>query len=1189
MKTKYPNQIDTSSEIPVIRNNITEISADTFNSLRSAIIQIEKVLGINPQGSVGGTVASRISSVIDDSGNIKPESLEKVGVLTSPVFDDHISKVAAIKESKLKLDFPTSVLQTEISYLSSTLDEIILQLETLNAIVSAHVSPEALNRHLAKAITVEAIDDNPSSAALMSVAESDDLQTIIGNFVNSHINYTGDSISLNNNSHQASQIYFDNTDTILDSIDVQDAIVEVSGLTSEAIKEYFQYLNQNSILKYGKKEDLFNQKSTSEILIDSTSVSFSSGQESLSTITFDIAQSYSSEIYRFDIVKISGALSEDDNKSYFIHKINLDGSGKVESIEIYGSLRSTSSGAASAIVFKNQYSNLNPNGLNCSVRLRNGYTNQPDIIVANPNAATIISSGIRPDLLTSSSGTISIKIDDYTPIDIDCYNPDYSIQTIETIADKINEAFFNNHLNAFAFILKVNNCFELAISHSVPNFITDIKQRSITITSGSSNDGILGLGFADVSGLKHIGLSGNASIINGEIFKSYQKIIEFSSNDIFINSGSNKISISSGSFYDYDIRSGDLVVITGSTESSDDGTFVVKSVLETSIEVDASLSFSFLGELSENSSILMIRSSIPISELNFELVSEESGIMMIDCFANNNSDLFYNKRLEISDVLSSSGFFAIPIDISKNFILNNEEYILTVNSSGYAFLTDPDSNIGEQIYVGNTGEYNVISPDGFSYVKIRVLSSSIPSTDISITLYGGSEVHPSALLLSRVVFSNTVGRIFGTVGTGGIPNIIDKRLFGNIGINQISSAFVEKYIEGIRNEVRSSGVIRGCEVSNLTISGDTISFDISPGVLISSGIRREFLGLESLKIAKPGANDYYPITNLFIVMDELGCISACEEFFIGSADISKSSFFNRRLCYLAYLDLNNLLIKDLRFFINDLDQKVASQIIVSEELSLGHFTSLKKAVDYARELPKIIKSSSNNMMRPSILIREGRFNVDEQIVIDFDTSISGSGPNSVLVRSGGLLELKPFYSWEFLIFLQDPGTSMFVVGSSDYDNSTRIKYGVSFDNFVIETPSSLAGFNTFWISQEYSDDLSIRFNNITTSGNIYRETDSSYGEPFICLGHPIDSTSYDASASFGNIFISGCKTNYTGSPAGFNPPSLVFAFGNTVKNMIANGNIFLNVYPSASSASIFFIFASSISGIIETGNVCEAT
>ena len=42
MKSNYPNQIDTNKEIPVVRDNITEISSDVINSLRSAIINIEK-------------------------------------------------------------------------------------------------------------------------------------------------------------------------------------------------------------------------------------------------------------------------------------------------------------------------------------------------------------------------------------------------------------------------------------------------------------------------------------------------------------------------------------------------------------------------------------------------------------------------------------------------------------------------------------------------------------------------------------------------------------------------------------------------------------------------------------------------------------------------------------------------------------------------------------------------------------------------------------------------------------------------------------------------------------------------------------------------------------------------------------------------------------------------------------------
>ena len=37
MKSKYPNQIDTPSELPIVRDNITEITSDIVNSLRSEL------------------------------------------------------------------------------------------------------------------------------------------------------------------------------------------------------------------------------------------------------------------------------------------------------------------------------------------------------------------------------------------------------------------------------------------------------------------------------------------------------------------------------------------------------------------------------------------------------------------------------------------------------------------------------------------------------------------------------------------------------------------------------------------------------------------------------------------------------------------------------------------------------------------------------------------------------------------------------------------------------------------------------------------------------------------------------------------------------------------------------------------------------------------------------------------------
>ena len=91
-KSKYPNKLDTSVEIPTVRDNITEVGSDVLNSMRSAIFQVEKTLGINPQGSTGSSVSARISKSLDSSGNIKKDALDKVGV----IYGDIINKIQNI-------------------------------------------------------------------------------------------------------------------------------------------------------------------------------------------------------------------------------------------------------------------------------------------------------------------------------------------------------------------------------------------------------------------------------------------------------------------------------------------------------------------------------------------------------------------------------------------------------------------------------------------------------------------------------------------------------------------------------------------------------------------------------------------------------------------------------------------------------------------------------------------------------------------------------------------------------------------------------------------------------------------------------------------------------------------------------------------------------------------------------------
>ena len=146
-KSKYPDKIDTSVEIPAVRDNVAEIGSAVINSIRMAIFQIERTLGINPQGSVGNTVSSRLNKSLDSNGDILKESLDLAGILSGPISDKDVSKTASIQESKLNLNFPTNILQDEISQLLSQLSILEATINELSSLYAAHVHQSASNRH----------------------------------------------------------------------------------------------------------------------------------------------------------------------------------------------------------------------------------------------------------------------------------------------------------------------------------------------------------------------------------------------------------------------------------------------------------------------------------------------------------------------------------------------------------------------------------------------------------------------------------------------------------------------------------------------------------------------------------------------------------------------------------------------------------------------------------------------------------------------------------------------------------------------------------------------------------------------------------------------------------------------------------------------------------------------------------
>ena len=1220
MKTKYPNQIDTPAELPIVRDNITEISSDVFNSLRSAIIQIEKTLGINPQGEVGQTVSSRVSQSLDSSGNLLPEAIDRAGIISGPIFDDQISEVAAIKESKLRLNFPTNVLQSEISSVALLISEIQSQIEQLSAILTAHVNTAALNRHLAKAVTVESVE-NTSSSIGMKTIEADTLQNVLAAIVEKHFNYTGISINSDNNSHSADQIFFDNSDvsSVIDSQSVQGAIEEIADGNASAIKNNLLYLTKNGISRFGKTYDSFSSTSLGEILVSETKVSFSASSESTASILFDSTPQFNKGISRFDILTISGATDDLDNKDFYISEVITDGSTGLTELIIYGKLYSDSVGIAIGTVSKNNFSNLNPNGLNSSYRLRNNFSNTPDVVVANPNGANITSFGVRPDLLSATNDSFKITIDDYDPINISCFNSTLTTkQSVESIVDKINEAFAENHIAVFAYKIRTTSSYEFSISHVIPNFSGDIKNRTIIISAADTNDGTDTLGLSHVIGEKIQGSFGNSTFINGGLFKSFQRTIIFSKTEVSLGSGSPKIISSDESFLTNDIRPGDFVVITGSSEVVDDGLFAISSVSEAEILLDAPSTFVFSGSLSSTSSVLVIRSSAPVSELNFEEIDDASGLMLIDVFANQDSDIFYSKRLEISNTLYSTGFFAAIVDISKNFILSDEQYFLKITSLGIAYLEDIDGNTGEQTYVANTlssyennNLYKIRSPDGGAFVTIRVIATAVPTSNLQCTIYGNYEVSSDNLWLSRCLFSNAVGRIFGTLGSGGIPSIIDKRNFGSIDIEQICPAFVEKYIEGPRNDIRSSGIVSGCEATILSSGSDAngsyLLIDVSAGTYFASGSRKEFAGITGFKT--------YNIVLAYLCLNEYGTLEIQHSITGGPISQYVSPFLQRGVAHLGYLTSGSVL-KDLRFFINDLDRKITHNIIVAKSTNLGHFTTIQAAVDYCSLFYDVNygKDVSTPIYCPSVLIREGEYTVNSPIIINEDITISGVGRSTVLKRGDDISDCARLFTLNGSV-VPDPLTAIFIIGDGPStgkatDFYTYFDHGVTIKNLSYYSPELTTNSSTCFCLFQGNDadsNSSFVFDNIFATGAPERTSDNTIKEYFIFSGRINTASGAETPGNTSLIFVTSNHMRRIGAyHSGYGSENIAIEFSNqvgvptpsalVVKDIICTSNICTEVAPGASAETATILRSSfsstqyaTVGSMIEASNIVRTT
>lgn len=1153
-KSSYPNKIDSSAELPIVRNNITEINAELLNSLRDAIIQIEKTLGVNPNGIT--TVSNRLSESLDLDGSIKKEAFDKAGVIYGPITNEIVSKVAAIEESKLRLDFPTRLLQTEISLLKSELELFTNIIDELSAKLSSHINSLSRNRHNSDNISVPEINIEASSTSTSGFIGGT-LSEALLDIYNNHIGFSEDASQVNN-AHNASQIYFNNSSTadLIQIPNVQSAIEELASQKNNSLKTNLFYTNSNGIIRYHKALDVSNNVDGKlKLSYTNASYSSSSGQRQLVTLEAPATTIY--DIEKFDILEISSDI-EEDNRKYLILDFELSGSSLVN-VTILGGAKNNSDVNSQIRIFKNPYQYSNLNAYNTTVRPRYNRTNTPDIIIAHPNAATIVTKNIVTEKISSTTSNIGIEIDGeiYT---IPVYNSSRGTQnTLDEIILNINEYLSDNKIPAFAYKYRDISCFEIAISHVLPSWIDSDKNRYLKIVTPASNDATSEFGLEHMLDIEVYGTYGNSVLINGNTVQDNDNILTYLGSDLELIVGTNNFEFNIIDPIEQGIKVGNLCYI------EDNGLYRIQSIVGNTIALD-NHGDTFSEDIALNKKIFIYKSTVSLEDLEFSEIVGSEGSLILDIFMTEDLDYGYNIRASVEGNLINSSFLGIITDISKDYLLNQVSTV-SISTSGLATVFDGTSiSAGDQLY--SSGEYIIRSPSGSGFLKLATLNGPPLLSPISVTINGFDEIPFGAIHLSRCVYSTSFGFIIGESNIG-VPTMVDKRPSGTINETNISPSLIEKYVTGPRGELITDGVVFGMDFSETTVSSTDCLISINPGFYYNSGIRYKFNGVIDIPFSHGG-------TNFFVGLDKNGCLRIGAEITDPVSGDQISPFYSERIAYIAYylVASGGVLIKnDIRKNISFIDKKI-DQIIVAEEQDAGHFTSIKDAVNYARYYRMFNKSP----ICPSILIKNGTYEIDETIVLDFDISIVGSGPRTVLRSSDSFLS----FGNNEDITLSDYSSSMFLIGSDDdslSNQSSNFVYGIKVSNLTCKYAESYSSalnsnFNSyFMISQgiDTNDLLSFKFDNIFFEGSSSMDESSSNSTPLdgnrqiipVAIVLASDTITGNIPQKFGGIIISNCIFNYVGT--GWSTVGAIISKVGSYE--ISNCNIYGNIIKNASPKS----------------------
>lgn len=927
--SKYPTQIDSDAELPRVDDNLSETSVETINALREAVIAIEKTIGANPQGSTA-TLVQRLSVFFNDDGTAKASALVAAGLVALPITNAMIASNAGIEESKLDLDIATQALQNQIS--SNDIDIANLQssMTSLFAAYANHINGLA-DKHDGYAVLLDKNYPVSTPPWLLGITATD-VSTAIAAINNNFL----DHISLGAvGAHPASAISVDaSTLQNVTATDLQGAIEQLDESRAVELVDHRDDMHANGLSLWANSTDGYSEHNQiipqtvgatvsayilpiTRNIIDFSPLTMSAFpvQQGDSVVVLDTS---STGVYPINDIGPRNAVGT--KPSLTANQVEIVGTFPADgyvTTRIYGS--------SSAVLLKG----------NLATTIHQSDFKVDSVQVSRPNAARIVSLGAQPQFLDSTGVLVveaGVTASASRTIIIDNLHKDrngvvVSPPTIDSLVERINSVF-QNRADGYAFPVTAYRIGdEFMLSH---NWTDDFAYVRVT-SAGNMN---FYLGF-DSNGAnvedRYIYPTANAYYyVNGVKLHDVAKITQQTasvSGQYISFTGFNPLAAG--------VKIGHLVHLKSHANNNEIGTYFITDVTSSVVKVHKNAGITAQASVS----VEIYHDALPLDDFNTNVKD-----LVLETFITSSGTLGYNERLNYEDNISNLKI----IDVSDNFAASS--YSLESSISGSEVTIKFTNAYEKPVYIPTTftGKLKIPSPHLIEYV----------TADITAPIgTGTSQFTFNPHINEEEVLELCSVRLDGLLT---LSNIVDKRMFGTLGLDELREDVVQNYIEVPNQELRSNGVIEGLDVmapdvNNAIPPYQDPTFPLSSnfyGLLVRGGIAM----VGGVRVSVPITSVMFPnVAGTYIVgLNKLGTFKIFDTAQYSMADLLDG--YADDVALIAQVDHDGTTVIDtslidLRFNISKIDDRV--ELLFDETNHfIGHFSSFKTALQYINNYPK---------------------------------------------------------------------------------------------------------------------------------------------------------------------------------------------------------------------------------------------